>query len=276
VILVMPDGLRESMSMAQATIGVRCVTTSELFGYGRAANAGAMEARGSLVFVLNDDTIISPGAVDGLTAFMLANPEVGACAPPLVSPDGRPQPNVFADLGVISAFEAAIAPLLRGPLGRLRRHPYSAFPRRATNVDWLSGAALLVRKADFDAVRGFDEGFVHGLEDADLCRRLRRRGRRVVAVPAPPVMHAKGSSGYRSADPERVRRALVAGMSGWCRYSRRYHGSLRRRLQQAALLTFIVGRLVYFGMRTRLGLGDFSAVLGAYKSAGVQVMNDDW
>jgi GT2 family glycosyltransferase len=161
-------------------------------------------------------------------------------------------------------------------LQRVRRHPHSGFPTSPTDVDWLSGAALLVRKRDFDAVGGFDAGFAHGLEDADLCRRLRGNGRRVVALPAPAVVHAKGTSGYRSEDPERVRSALVAGLSGWCRYSGRYHSAISRRVQQAALLAFIALRLAYFGIRTRIGREDFSALLAAYRSAGARVIHDAW
>jgi GT2 family glycosyltransferase len=276
VILVMSDGFPASAELAQATSGVRVVVTSELMGYGRAANKGAADARGSLVFILNDDTIVCRGAIDGLSAFMSANPDVAACAPPLVFPDGSAQPNIFADVGVISALEATVAPLLQGPLKLVRRHPRPEFPDRPTDVDWLSGAALVVRRADFDAVGGFDEGFAHGLEDADLCRRLRREGRRVVAVPGPAVVHAKGTSGYRSGDPERVSHALVAGLSGWCWYSRRYHGRIRRRLQQAVLLAFVGLRLAYFETRARLGRQDFSAVLTAYRSAGERLIHDAW
>lgn len=276
VILVMPQGLPESAALAEAVPRARFIVTDELLGYGPAANRGAAQAGAPFLLILNDDTMVAPGAIDAIAAFMAAAPDVGACAPPLVFPGGRPQPSVFADLGVRSAVEASVAPLLRGRLARLRRHPRPGFPDRPVEVDWLSGAALLVRREDFEAVGGFDEGFVHGIEDADLCRRLRLSRRAVVAVPGPPVVHAKGGSGYRSEDPERVRAALVAGLAGWSRYSRRYHGPLRRRLQQSALLVFVALRLTWFALRARAGRGQSPALLDAYRSAGAQLLRDDW
>jgi GT2 family glycosyltransferase len=143
-------------------------------------------------------------------------------------------------------------------------------------VDWLSGAAIMVRASVYDAVGGFDEGFAHGIEDADLCRRLRSEGWRVVAVPGPPVVHAKGTSGHRSGDPERVEKALVAGLDGWCRYSRRYHGQIRRRLQQAALLSFVALRLAYLQLRALQRGAESKGSIAAYRSAGAHLLHADW
>lgn len=276
VILVMRDGLPESLNLAGRFPQVRCVITPDLYGYGAAANRGAAQAEGSLLLILNDDTWITRGAIDTLAAFMADNPVVSACGPPLVFPDGRFQPSVFRDVGVRSAVEVCLAPILRGPLRRVRRHPCSTFPALPRDVDWLSGAALVVDKFAFDAVGGFDEGLRHGLEDADVCRRLWGADGSVVAVPSPPVVHVSGTSGYQSDDPERAKRTLIAGLAGWCRYSRRYHGPVRRRLQQAALLAFVGSRFAYFLLRTRLGNASFTNKTGAYRAAGQHVLHDAW
>jgi N-acetylglucosaminyl-diphospho-decaprenol L-rhamnosyltransferase len=276
VVLVMPPGLGGSSAAMNAAPAARALLTEKLVGYGVAVNRGASDAAGTFIYVLNDDTVISPGAIDALVEYLRSHPEAAACASPLIFPDGRAQPNVFGDLGIRSAVEAALAPLLRGPLHRLRHHPRSSFPAEPQQVDWLSGAALLVRKADFDAMSGFDEGFGHGLEDADLCRRLRESGRQVVAVPAPPIIHAKGGSGYRSPDPARVQRSLEAGMAGWCRYSRRYHGPVRRRVQQVALLAFVGSRLTFYACRGLVRGRPDTAMLEAYRAAGSQLLRDAW
>jgi GT2 family glycosyltransferase len=275
VILVTPE-LPNSLAIAKANARVRCAITTERLSYGRAANHGAADAQGTFVFVLNDDTVIPPGAIDSMSDFLSANADVAACAPPLVFPDGRPQPSAFADVGFMSAIEVASAPLLRGPFSRIRRHPYSTFPSSPTDVDWLSGAALMVRKSDFDLVGGFDLGFNHGLEDADLCRRFRQLGRRVVAVPGPAVVHAKGGSGYRSGNADSVRHALLGGMTGWAHYARRYHGPLRRRLQQGALLMFVWSRIVFLTVRSRLGHPAGDELASSYRAAATQILDDAW
>jgi len=276
LILVMPDDLIDSRDIAQTVPGVHIVTTPELQGYGSASNLGGGRATGSLLLVLNDDTAISPGALDVLADFMRARPDVAACGPPLSYPDGLHQPSVFRDIGLRSALEAGLVPFLRGPLRRVRQHPRPNFPTEPTRVDWLSGAALMVRKSSFDAIGGFDDRLQHGLEDADLCRRLRGAGEWVYAVPSPPVIHVMGASGYGSRDPERARHTLIAGMSGWCFYSRRYHGRIRRRLQQAALLGFVVSRLGYALLRDRLGTPRFVGEKDAYRAAAHHVLHDAW
>jgi GT2 family glycosyltransferase len=275
-IVVMPDGMEDSVGIARSVAGVRCILTPKLLGYGPAANRGLAEATQPLVLVLNDDAWVTPGAVNNLAAWMTAHESVGACGAPFVFPDGRRQPSVFADVGVRSAVEAALAPLLKGVLARLRRHPRADFPDHAADVDWLSGAGILVRRSAFTGVGGFDEGFAHGFEDADLCRKLRGAGRRVVAVPGPPVVHAKGGSGYRSADVDRVRRALTGGVEGWRRYSRRYHGTFSRKLQRLALVAFVVSRVGYFELRRRGGKDELGPLVAAYKAAGRQLLRDGW
>jgi GT2 family glycosyltransferase len=62
------------------------------------------------------------------------------------------------------------------------------------DVDWVSGACMLVRRSAFDQVGGMDEAFFLYWEDADLCRRLTNRGWRVVFLPGAEVVHVGGRS----------------------------------------------------------------------------------
>ena len=73
----------------------------------------------------------------------------------------------------------------------------------------------------------------------------------VVAVPGPPVVHAKRERPVTEAvTPSASKSMLIAGLAGWCHYSRLYHGRIRSRLQQAALLGFIMSRVAYLGARS--------------------------
>jgi GT2 family glycosyltransferase len=71
---------------------------------------------------------------------------------------------------------------------------------------WVSGACLLVRRADLDAVGRLDERFFMYTEDVDLCTSIRARGRRVLFVPEAEVRHLRGRSASRNPDAERLRR----------------------------------------------------------------------
>jgi GT2 family glycosyltransferase len=68
----------------------------------------------------------------------------------------------------------------------------------ARDVDWVAGTCMLLRRSDFDAVRGFDEGYFMYVEDVDLCWRLRQAGRRVGYEPAGRVVHTIGVSSERT------------------------------------------------------------------------------
>ena len=115
------------------------------------------------------------------------------------------------------------------------------WPERVTpgqtsvEVDWLSGACLMVRRSAFEAIGGFDPGYFMYWEDADLCRRLRERGGSVRYAPGVRVRHAVGQSSRRA--PELALRAFHASAY---RYYTRWNAPRRwdpRRAIAKSLLT---------------------------------------
>ena len=77
--------------------------------------------------------------------------------------------------------------------------------RRGGSVDWVSGACLLIRRADLEAVGLLDERYFVYLEDVDLCAAVRGRGRQVLFEPAAEIVHLRGRSAVSA--PQAVRRA---------------------------------------------------------------------
>ena len=77
--------------------------------------------------------------------------------------------------------------------------------RRPRHVDWVSGACLLIRRTDLDAVGGFDARFFMYAEDVDLCAAVRARGRSVLFTPEPEVVHMRGKSAASA--PEKAQSA---------------------------------------------------------------------
>jgi N-acetylglucosaminyl-diphospho-decaprenol L-rhamnosyltransferase len=166
-------------------------------GFAGATNVGIRASRSELVLLLNPDTIAPPGALDALVADLRAHPEAAVCGPRLVDGDGRPE----------ISFGRMITPLqevrqkLLGRLWERRVPPIAALVERrvreAHYPDWVSGACLLARRADLDAVGLLDERFFLYTEDVDLCASVRGRGRLVRFTPAAEVVHLRGRSVQR-------------------------------------------------------------------------------
>lgn len=171
---------------------VRLVRKTARDGFSTNCNIGATAAGGRHLLLLNPDAKVRPGALDALVEHLDDHPSVGAAGPVMVYPDGRPQASA-------RRFPAPVQ-------GLVRRTPLRwAFPAIADahllppvpsdarrDVDWLLGGALALRRAAFDSIAGFDEGYRLYCEDIDLCRRLHDRGWRVQQVAAGVVEHALG------------------------------------------------------------------------------------
>jgi GT2 family glycosyltransferase len=166
-------------------------------GFARANNQAARLARGRYLFFLNNDTEVPPGALRRLVAFARAHPRAGLIGPRLVRPDGRPQVSFRRRPTLAALLHRTCLLRWTGLFRRAYRRCRSRDGDFCTTrpVEVLMGAALLVRRRLFDACGGWDEGYVFGGEDIDLCVRVGRR-RRVVYFPAVSVLH-HGRAGSR-------------------------------------------------------------------------------
>lgn len=168
-------------------------------GFGAGVNLAAEQSSAPFLLVLNPDTQITALEIDALVHALLADPSLAAVGPSLAYPDGRRQLNG----GSFSGWPAEAMRVtgqghrLRRVRSRLRREPdiQSGLIRR----DWLSAAAILLRRSAFAAVGGFDPGFFLYFEDEDICRRLRAAGWEVALVSSPVVVHAVGAASRQTA-----------------------------------------------------------------------------
>ena len=151
-------------------------------------NIGARASRGEILIFLNNDTIVGAGVLEGLVE-TVREPGVGAAGLRLLYPDGGLQHAGF--LLVVNPNESAIP--LPGHL--LYRHDGDHPAGRATyELDAVTGACLAVGRDVFDEVGGFDEGFVNGCEDVDLCFKVRATGRSIVYRGDLTVEHHEGGT----------------------------------------------------------------------------------
>jgi GT2 family glycosyltransferase len=184
VIVVDDASVDETPAMLDDTTGVAVVRLEENQGFVGAVNAGIARARGRFVVLLNNDTEVEPGWLDALVATAEADPAVGVVGAKLVYPDGRLQEAGGVIWGDASGHN----------YGRDQDpdDPRYSFVR---DVDYCSGACLLVRAELLRLVGGLDERFRPAYyEDTDLCFAARRHGYRVVYQPAAVVRHDEGTS----------------------------------------------------------------------------------
>ena len=174
------------------------VRNAENVGFARAVNQGFRAVRGQLALLLNPDVILLPSALLRLTQFMAAHPEAGIAGPRLLDPDGTVQGSARRDPSAWTALFGRSAPLTRlfpnNPVSKRELPARSVADTGPVEVDWLSGACLVARRAAWEQVGLLDERFFLFWEDADWCVRFRRAGWGVYYVPAASGTHFVGVS----------------------------------------------------------------------------------
>lgn len=184
----------DSVSMVRQRFPmVRLIASEQNIGYAAGNNRAALTAHGEYLLFLNPDTLVSQSAIHQLLACMDDNPRIGACSPQLLLPDGSPQPYAFGgDPTPGYLFRRGWNRLMHGaPL-----HDWSI--SEPTAVDWVSGAAMLVRQQAWRQTGGFDEDYFMYFEDNDLCLRMRQQGWRVLYQPQIAITHLGGSSSIQN------------------------------------------------------------------------------
>jgi N-acetylglucosaminyl-diphospho-decaprenol L-rhamnosyltransferase len=191
------DGSADVVRTSDAA--VRVIEAGANLGFGSGANRGAAATNGDYLLILNPDTVVEPGTVKALAEALDRDPGLAVVGPRMENLDGTLYPSVrrFPDLRVAvgHAFLGLVWPA--NPFTRRYRMLDWDHDRPAADVDWVGGACALVRRAAFDAVGGFDEGYFMYVEDVDLCWRLGRAGWRIGYEPAARVVHALGGSSRR-------------------------------------------------------------------------------
>lgn len=194
----------DSAAMVQGRFPrAQLIENEENVGFARANNQAIELCRGRHILLLNSDAQLTNRAASGMVDYLDEHPEAGIVGCRLVHPDGTPQ---FC--------YGRFPTLWRECLGLMGLHRWDMShwdDTESLEVDWVSGACLMIRWECLNAVGGMDENFFMFGEEVDLCYRTIRAGWRVVLVPGSPVIHVRaGSSGKTS-----------------CRVSRLYRGKLR-------------------------------------------------
>jgi N-acetylglucosaminyl-diphospho-decaprenol L-rhamnosyltransferase len=204
--------------------GVRVVRSPGNVGYARAANFGIASTRAPVVAVLNADTEVMPGTAAAMLRRFEERSRLAAVGPRIRNVDGTDYPSARSLPSLVDAIGHGAFGMFF-PRNRFTRRyrQLDADPTVARDVDWLSGAAMWLRRDALDDVGGWDERYFMYMEDIDLCWRLRRAGWEVRYEPSGAVLHVQGASTAR-----RPYRMLVEHhRSAWRFACRRFTGGRR-------------------------------------------------
>ena len=194
-VVVVNDGSSDETSERLAHIpGITVVGDGANHGFLRAVHAGVAATSEELVVLLNNDTIVTDGWIDALVETADADASVGIVGSMLLYPDGILQEAgslIFSDGRGINFGK-----------GDIPGRAWYLFPRE---VDYCSGASLLIRRSAWEATGGFDLSFAPAYyEETDLAFAVRRAGFRVLYQPRSMVFHLEGESYGRDENPERM------------------------------------------------------------------------
>ena len=241
------------------------IVEQENRGMGGGNNAGMRLASGRYWFLLNSDAWVVGDGLERLVAFADAHPEAAVVGPRLSNTDGtlqrsaRAEPTVwrltteYAGVRKLAPGSSLLNPLYLGGFDHTT----------VREVDWLSGAALLVRRAAADEVGLFDESFFMFSEEVDWLTRFRRAGWTVLFYPAADVVHVGGAT--------HGGRMYVENLRGQLRFLDKHHGrDEAERARRALLWSLRVRGLVFRGDRATvyrdgahfLASGTIEALLG--------------
>jgi GT2 family glycosyltransferase len=229
------DGTRRILS----DLHVETIELERNMGFAAGVNVGWRMSSAPYVLLLNPDARIEPDALGLLVRILDTREDAGAVGPRIVEADGR------------LAFSQRRFPRLRSTYARAlflhRVFPRSAWSdelvrddvayRESQEPEWISGACLLVRRSDLEAMDGLDETFFMYSEDTDLCKRLWRSGRRVLFAPEAVVHHAGGRSAPRAA-------LLTMLAASRLTYARKHHSPLVATLHRVGIALVAGSRVV--------------------------------
>lgn len=180
-----------SVQMVEAEFPkVRLIRNKENLGFAKANNLALRKAEGNFLFLLNSDTILEDFALAKNLDFLKRNSQVGALGIKILNSDGSPQPSVGKFYSLINVFLMLFG---GGKLGLGR-----SSPSKISEVDWVSGAAIILRKEVLEKVGFLDENFFMYMEEVEWCYRIKKAGFKIVFYPEVKIVHYTRGSGSKS------------------------------------------------------------------------------
>jgi GT2 family glycosyltransferase len=159
-------------------------------GFGKANNQGMKIAKGKYILLLNSDTLVENNVLGGMVVWMNQNPKVG-----IASCDFPTLMRVFSWMVIqdIPLVDKLIKPF--HPLHHRSFWKSAKFYEKKKELDWVTGAFLLLRRQVYEQVGFFDKDYFMYTEETDYCFRAKKKGWKVYYLPEWSIKHIGGASG---------------------------------------------------------------------------------
>ncbi len=189
-----PDVFARVQQMSLVDPRLKIISGHGNIGFAAGCNKGARATTGEYITLLNPDCILPPQALKTLVEELKKIPDAVIAGPHLVNPDGSEQRGGRRHL--LTPMVALVEALGLSRLGlRGLNNSGNVMPDETHVVEAISGACMCMRKSDYEALSGLDEGYFLHVEDLDVCIRVARAGKRIVCVPKVKVAHLLSTSG---------------------------------------------------------------------------------
>ena len=183
------DGSVAFLRASYPMVGI--IENTENYGFTGGYNRILMQVEADYYVLLNTDVEVTPGWIEPVVALMESDQAIGAAGPKLKS---FAQKNYFEYAGAAGGFIDHFGYLFcRGRIFDTLEEDNGQYDTQS-EVFWVSGAALFIRKKLWDAAGGLDESFFAHMEEIDLCWRLKNMGYKVMYCPQSTVYHVGGGT----------------------------------------------------------------------------------
>ncbi|MDD2646404.1 MAG: glycosyltransferase family 2 protein [Patescibacteria group bacterium] len=200
---------------------INLILLKQNLGFAAANNMAAKQAKGDVLFFLNPDTIFIEDIFEKISECFKNNKEVGVISPQLILDNGQLQPYSFGR-------DKMIDKIYRGNQTQLIKKNNYLF------TDWVSGAALAIRRKIFEQINGFDENFFMYFEDRDLCRRVKNLGYKIIVLITTKIIHLGG----QSLTSDKKRKTLYYQSQNY--YWQKHYGAIRSNLLKVIRFIYLL------------------------------------
>lgn len=215
---------------------LKIVQNKKNSGFAKANNQAVELAEGTLVLLLNSDTIVLDNAISKMYDFYVQNSHVHFLGPKLFNKNMTPQASSapFYTLPVVFA-----ALFLKGDHWGASR----SSPDETVKTDWVSGACIMTKKEYYDKIHGFDEGIFMYMDEVDLLYRAKKAGYSTYFYPKAHFIHLGSASSNGKTYP------ILQVYKGFLYFYRKHHSPtslflLKIMLQLKALIALIIGYVI--------------------------------
>lgn len=224
---------------------IKLLSNKENLGFGRGNNQGARQARGQWLFFFNSDAYLIDNSLPKLLARFGKQLKIGAVGPLILNEDKTIQQSVgfFPHLPQVFYWMSFLDDLSGGEKLKPYHVDHDRFYQKEQEVDWVTGAALLVKRSVFEKVGGFDEKIFLYSEDVDLCYRIKAKGFKIIFSPVAKIVHL-GRGSHKGVNIG----AIVGEYKGVLYFYKKYRGFLAQILLQILLKIGALARIFVFGL----------------------------